>query len=91
MDDMEKNKNVKQAMDELKRLSADEHERELAYQRMLRVIDDESIREAGYDAGKKEGKIEIVKNMIKKGIDDKVIIECTEISKEQLEEIKNKK
>ena len=29
--------------------------------------------------------------MIKKGIDDEVIIECTEISKEQLEEKKNKK
>ena len=42
------------------------------------------------EEGIKEGAIKIAKNMLKKGIDIDTIIEVTGLTKEEIEEIKNK-
>ena len=47
----------------------------------------EMIRK-GKKEGKKEGKLEVAKRLIKKGIDEKIIIESTEINKEELLKLK---
>ena len=47
----------------------------------------EMIRK-GKKEGKIEGKLEVAKRLIKKGIDEKIIIESTEINKEELLKLK---
>ena len=47
----------------------------------------EMIRK-GKKEGKKEEKLEVAKRLIKKGIDEKIIIESTEINKEELLKLK---
>ena len=42
----------------------------------------------GKKEGKIEGKLEVAKRLIKKGIDEKIIIESTEINKEELLKLK---
>lgn len=46
-------------------------------------------KKIGREEGKKEVKIEIVKNMLQKKIDEQIILDATEINKDELEKIKN--
>ena len=45
-------------------------------------------KKEGKKEGKIEGKLEVAKRLIKKGIDEKIIIESTEINKEELLKLK---
>ena len=45
-------------------------------------------KKEGKIEGKIEGKLEVAKRLIKKGIDEKIIIESTEINKEELLKLK---
>lgn len=87
---------INKAKEKLKKLSKTEHERELAELRDKYIRDQYSIEKYGYLKGKEEGitegKIEekktIAKNMLEKGKDIELIIECTGLTKEEIEKLK---
>ena len=94
---MEKCKNeegeIKEVIEQLEEMSADEKEREIYEQReKSRLIYNTEMYEAkrkGLEEGRKEKSIEIAKNLLDKNIDIEVIIETTGITKEELERLKN--
>ncbi|MGN1269564.1 MAG: hypothetical protein ACI4UU_01675, partial [Clostridia bacterium] len=103
---MEKNKEIKKAAEEYEILTGDEYERRLAYLRDKAIRDEKSAIESAKDIGRQEGrkegikegetkgkvaeKIEIAKKLLK--LDYKIgdIQSITELSKEEIEKLKNK-
>lgn len=90
--DMEKNEALKKAMEEYEDIQKDEHERYLAFLRMKHILDTEAIREGGFEEGiekgKKEKQIEIAKKMLQNNIDLELIIHCTGLIREEIQELK---
>ena len=93
---MEENKEIKKANDEYEYLTGEEAERRLAFLREKAIRDEinnlngsrlEGI-EIGIKKGEQKQKIEIAKNMLKKGMDLILISEITNLSIEEIEEIK---
>ncbi len=100
----ETKKAINKAKEKLKQLSETEHERELAELRDKYIRDQYSIEKYGYLKGKEqgitegkiEGKIEgisegrksVAKNMLEKGKDIELIIECTGLTEEEIEKLK---
>lgn len=92
---------IQEAQERYNDVLQDKHEQDLAELRLKYILDQNSIRSSGYDDGKEEGKKEgmkegiekktkeVIINMLNKGMDDRVIIEVTNVSKEKLDEIKN--
>ena len=84
------------AQEKLEQLSNDEHERELADLRDKYIRDQYSIEKFGYERGKEEGfaegkaenTVDIAKKMLNKNIDINLIIQCTGLSKEEIEKLK---
>ena len=83
----ENDKAVRKAKEILEEISSDERERYLAELRQKYIMDQKAIQDAGYDKGAKNKQIEIAKKMKTKGIDEKIILEVTELSKEEIEKI----
>ena len=82
--DMEENKELKKAAEELEYISEDEHERFLAEQRMEFIRLEKDLK----DAGREEASREIAKNMLKKDMDIELIEEITGLTKEEIEKLK---
>ena len=96
---------IKEAIEQLEEMSADEKEREIYEQREKgRLIYNTEMNEArrkgleegkklgekiGEKNGKKEKTVEIAKKLLEKNIDIEIIIETTGITKEELETLKN--
>lgn len=95
MEDMNNNESLKKAKEELNKISEDEREEELAFQRLIYKMDQEACEALGYDRGLKAGeekgkdeeKIEIAKNMLEQNISIETIIKCTGLTKEELEKL----
>ncbi len=89
---MKENEEIKKANEEYEYLTGDEAERRLALLREEAIRDEKTMlrssREEGIEIGKKENKIEIAKNMLKKGMNISVIAEITELSVEEIEKMK---
>jgi len=70
---MEENKEVRKANEEYEYLTGDEEKRRLAYLRDKAIRDERTMlagsREEGREQGIKENKIDIAKNMLKKGME----------------------
>ena len=97
---------IKEAIEQLEEMSADEKEREIYEQReKSRLIYNTEMNAArrkgleegkrlgekiGEKNGKKEKTIEIAKKLLEKNIDIEVIMETTGITKEELESLRNK-
>ena len=93
---------IKDAIEQLEEMSADEKEREIYEQReKSRLIYNTEMNAArrkgleegerrGKEIGRKEQSIEIAKNLLDKNIDIEVIMETTGITKEELESLRNK-
>jgi len=89
---MEGNKEVRKANEEYEYLTGDEEERRLAYLRDKAIRDEKTMLAGSREEGIKENKIEIAKNMLKKGMDLSVISEITNLTVEEIKAIeKNKK
>jgi predicted transposase/invertase (TIGR01784 family) len=92
MNEIERNKALQKAKEELELISADEKEQYLAEKRFLYMMDKKAIEAAGYDkgmkAGEKQEQIKIAKKMIKNGADIEFVIKCTGLTKEEIEELK---
>ena len=97
------NQNIKKVVEDLDEMSSDENERLEAYKRKLAVWDyNVSIAEAtergkaegleeGFEKGETKGseksKLEIAKNLKRKGMDIDTIAEVTGVSKEEIEKL----
>ena len=91
---MEKNEDVKKAIITVKEMSEDEKMERLAELREKAIRDEKALYNTGIREGKelgiKENKREIAKKMLSKGIKIKEVIELTGLTKEEIEELKNK-
>lgn len=72
----------------LEEISQSEYEQELAFKRDLYLMDKEAIKAAGYDKGTQEEKIKIAKKLLKENIDIAIIMKVTELTEEEIREIK---
>ena len=89
---------IKEAIEQLEEMSADEKEREIYEQReknrLIYNTEMNAARRKGLEEGKKLGekneKKEIAKKLLEKNIDIEVIMETTGITKEELESLRNK-
>ena len=93
---MKENKEIKKANDEYEYLTGEAAERRLAFLRDKAIRDEKSIRqgamEEGEAKGRKEGErkkqIEIAKRLLKLGIGIEDIEKATELTKEEIENLK---
>ena len=107
MEDVKDNKPLEDAMSAFDLLFKDDEESERAVRRMIAEMDKKAYIATGLEKGmekgikqgirqgkkqgKKEAQIEAAKRMLAKGIDIETIIECTELTKEEIEKIKENK
>ena len=84
----EKNAEIKKAKNVLEEISQDEHERYLADLREKYILDQQDIEEAGYDKGMKQAKMSIAKKMKEKNIDIDIISQVTDLTVEEIHNLK---
>ena len=92
---MEENENIKEAKEELDRISQDDRLRRIAFKAELERMDHEQLMYEAKRDGKKEGKIEgakeekiqIAKKMLKEKVSIEFIIKVTGLSKEEVEQL----
>ena len=86
------NKEIKRAINTLDFLSKDPKERErhnsIVMAEYNRLVSEHNFFEDGKNEGKKEGKIEIAKKMLKEKVPVEIIEKFTELSKEEIEKLK---
>ncbi len=95
--DMEEDEDIKAAKKVLEQISQDEREREKARLRDKYVREMNSSRNEGYATGKADGilqgetseKIKIAKNLLQRKVDIEIISDCTGLTKEEIERLKN--
>ena len=102
--DMENNEALKKAKEEWDEIQKDEYEQRMAESRMIHLMDIQAIEETGYEKGLEEGlekgikqgieqgekekAKKIAKKMLAKGESEKKIMELTELTKEEIEDLK---
>lgn len=92
---MKENKEIEEAVVEIREMSEDEKLERLAFLREKAIMDEKAIYAAGLDKGeirgkeegKKEKQLEVAKKMKAKDIDIDTIIEITELTKEEIEKL----
>ena len=96
---MEKNEDIKDAVVTVHEMSEDEKLRRLAELREKAIMDEKAIRRAGYKRGMEDGmeagktlgekneKIKMAKRLKEMGMEVEKILEVTELSEEEIEEI----
>ena len=86
---------IKEAKEELLRLSGNDKERERYEKRFESILEQNSLlanaEKKGIEKGRKEGIIEIAKNLILNGLDNDLIIKSTGLSLKEITELRNKK
>ena len=82
------NKELEKAMDIIDEMSMDEKEWELYESRRLAIMDYNTGMIKAREEGERKGKIEVAKRLIKLGISIDKIKEATELTKEEIEELK---
>ena len=97
---MEENENIKEAKEELDRISQDDILRRMAFKAELERMDHAQLmyeakrdgkaegRVEGKTEGAKEEKVQIAKNLLKLNVKIETIIEATGLTKEEIEKIK---
>ena len=88
---MEKNKEIKKANDEYEYLTGEEAERRIAFLRDKAIRDEKSMRQGARDEGRHEGErtkqLEIAKKLINRNMTTKEIMEITELTEKEIEEL----
>ncbi len=97
---MEENENLKQAVEKLDEISADEKMQRIAELRQKAIMDEKAIYSKGIkdgikqrnrttvrNNGEKDKEIEIAKKMLEKGMELKTIVEITGLTQEEVEQI----
>ena len=80
---MKENKHLKDAVDKLEEISNDERMQRIIELREKAIMDEQAI----YDKGVDDGKLQIAKNMLKKGMNVSDIVEITGLTKEEVEKL----
>ena len=88
LEDINNNRALKKAKEVLEEISGDKREEELAFQRLMYKMDKEAVEAAGYDKGREKEREEIARKMLEQNIPIETIIECTGLTKEEIEEQK---
>lgn len=94
---MEENNSIKKAKEELEKINSNEHERRIAELREKAILDELALRKSGFNEGKREGIEEgkkenskiIAKKLLEKGLSIEEIIDVTELTKEEINKLKN--
>ncbi len=89
-------KNIKKAYEELERLSQDKDARLLYEARLKELRDSESALsdqfakgiEQGREEGQRENQKKNARNMLKKGFSEELVVECTELSLDEVKALK---
>lgn len=88
--EMNENKDIKKAKEELEKMRQDEYEERIAELREKKIMDEKAIRAYGFDEGIEQGEkkalIKVAKKMLKSGIKIEDVIKITELTKEEIEE-----
>ena len=89
--EMDNDEAIKKAKEELEKIQNDEYEQRMAELRMKHIRDSKAIEAFGYDRGLEEGeqkaKKKLAKKLLSKGLKIEEIIEITELTKEEIENI----
>ena len=85
---MAENESIKEAKEELDKLKQDEHTQYLAWLRQKYILDKNSAIHYGLTEGREKERIEIAKEMLKKGVEISFIEEVTGLTKEEIDKIK---
>ena len=88
MSEINNNEPLKKAQNVLNEISDNEMEEELAFQRLMYIMDKKAIEAAGFDKGEKNAKLKIAKILLNKNMPINDIIEITELTKEEIENLK---
>lgn len=86
---MEENEDIKAAKEELDKINQDEILWKEALDIEITRMDQEQLMYEAKRDGKKEGKLEVAKKMLEKGIDIQTIEEITGLKKEEIEGLNN--
>ncbi|MGN1269563.1 MAG: transposase, partial [Clostridia bacterium] len=78
------------AAEEYEILTGDEYERRLAYLRDKAIRDEKSAIESAKDLGRQEGKTKVAQKLLELGYKIEEIQKITELSKEEIEKLKDK-
>lgn len=89
MSEINNNEPLKKAQNVLNEISDDEREEELAFQRLMYIMDQKAIEAAGFDKGKKSEKIKIAKNLLQEKIDISIIIKATGLTEKEIQNLQN--
>ena len=84
---MEENENIKEAKEELDRISQDDRLRRIAFKAELERMDHEQLMYEAKRDGKKEEKIQIAKNMLQRGFSKQEIMDITGLTSKEIEEL----
>ena len=92
---MEENENIKEAKEELDRISQDDILRRMAFKAELERMDHAQLmyearrdgKKEGIEQGAKEKEVQIAKNMLKEKASIEFIIKVTELTKEEIEKL----
>lgn len=99
--EVKKNESLKKAHEVLNEISDDEREEELAFQRLMYIMDKKAIEAAGFDKGEKVGiekgikqgvkrnTLKIAKELLGENIDISIIAKVTNLPKEEIEKLKD--
>ena len=91
---MKENEDIKEAKNELERISQDETLRRQLLKAKIARMDaiqrEKDAREDGIAEGEKKEKIEIAKNLLKENIPLEIIMKATGLTEEEIEKIRNK-
>ena len=85
---MKENDEINSAVIKVKKMTEDEKMERLAFLRKKAIMDEKSIRKAGYKAGKKDGEKNIAQKLIKEGKDIKYISDLTGLTEEEIKNLK---
>ena len=88
---MEENEELKEAVEKLDSLSADERMQRIADLREKAILDEKAIYDKGLEVGEKKGiqenKIEIAKRMLDENLPIDLIVRVTELTREEIKKI----
>ena len=86
---MKTNKELKEAKEKLNKISQDDKMRKIAELRQKAIMDEKAIYRRGKEVGTEEGfaksKNQIAKKMKEEGLDSKIIVKVTGLTKEEVE------
>ena len=85
---MKENEEINDAVIKVKEMTEDEKMERLAFLRQKAIMDEDGIRDAGYEDGRKQTRKEIAKKLLEKGLSKEEVSEITNLTIKEIEKIK---